>query len=107
MNCAAVPFLKDGYVKQQYTYFNNKKPIAAAKVLFQLFFCAAEQWHPVAIHAKILTTKISQAGISVQRKINQHLCVFCFCMPINIPLNPVSSAQISRKFHVLSCIYLC
>lgn len=60
MNCAAVSFLKDGYIQQQHTYFNNKNLITTAKMLFQLFFCVAEQWHPVATHAKILANNTLQ-----------------------------------------------
>lgn len=41
------------------------------KMLFQLFFYAAEQWHPVAIPAKVLATKITQAQIFMQRKMKR------------------------------------
>lgn len=36
-------------------------------MLFQLFFYAAEQWHPVAIHAKILANKILNWTISAKK----------------------------------------
>jgi len=71
VNCAAVSFLKDGYIQQQHAYFNNKKLITTTKMLFQLFFCAAEQWHPVAIRTKILANSTLQTPISVQRKMKR------------------------------------
>lgn len=58
-------------MKQWYTYFNNKKLVTMIKMLFQLFFYAAEQWHPVAIPAKVLATKITQAQIFMQRKMKR------------------------------------
>lgn len=59
-------------------------------MLFQLFFCAAEQWHPVAINGKILANTFYKLEYDCKekmtRKTNYHFCGIVFFSSIHLKI---------------------